>query len=462
MFHPPPIIRASVFQSKKANMEDFNNYSKKAHTEMELTMRNGECGISKYQGRDDRATSEQVLDPRTRMMLFRLLNSGYLKKLQGCISTGKEANVYHANAASDDMECAVKVFKTAILVFKDRDRYVSGEFRFRHGYCKSNPRKMVKLWAEKEMRNLKRLHSKGIRCPLPLMLKSHILIMQFIGTNGWPAPRLKDAVLSRKKCRETYLDCIKMMRRMYQLCHLVHGDLSEYNILYYNGEIYFIDVSQSVEFEHPCASEFLRKDCRNITEFYRKKNCMVPMTTEELYNFVTMDADMTEEQVDEYLEHMQLKIQERDNEATNEEQVDAAVFMNTYIPRSLTEVLQSEKQQLDFYHGKTEQSLANAIEGLGIVDQSISFSDLEDCTSEDSEESDSDSDDSDMDVDAVRLQKRIFREEKRTERLRLEQEERQAQKENKKVVKEEKREKRQNKIKKHIKKRHKKISKQKK
>ncbi len=49
-----------------------------------------------------------------------------------------------------------QVYKTSILVFKDRDKYVTGEFRFRHGYCRSNPRKMVRTWAEKEMRNLTR------------------------------------------------------------------------------------------------------------------------------------------------------------------------------------------------------------------------------------------------------------------------------------------------------------------
>ena len=54
-------------------------------------------------------------------------------------------------------EYAVKVFKTSILIFKDRERYVSGEFRFRKGHCKGNPRKMVKMWAEKEVRNLKRI-----------------------------------------------------------------------------------------------------------------------------------------------------------------------------------------------------------------------------------------------------------------------------------------------------------------
>lgn len=98
------------------------------------------------------------------------------------------------------------MYKTSILVFKDRDRYVTGEFRFRNGYCKNNPRKMVKLWAEKEYRNLNRsvqekergkvicpfrtfdvyrLRHAGIPCPEPVLLRSHVLAMRFIGKDGW-------------------------------------------------------------------------------------------------------------------------------------------------------------------------------------------------------------------------------------------------------------------------------------
>jgi RIO kinase 1 len=43
---------------------------------------------------------------------------------------------------------------------------------------------MVKMWAEKELRNLKRLVAAGIPCPTPLLLKSHVLMMTFIGTDG--------------------------------------------------------------------------------------------------------------------------------------------------------------------------------------------------------------------------------------------------------------------------------------
>ena len=49
-------------------------------------------------------------------------------------------------------------------------RYVVGDSRFQR-YCKSNPRKMVKMWAEKEMRNLARLHAAGINCPKPLQVR---------------------------------------------------------------------------------------------------------------------------------------------------------------------------------------------------------------------------------------------------------------------------------------------------
>jgi RIO kinase 1 len=248
-----------------------------------------------HTGRDDRATVEQVMDPRTRMILFKLLSTGFLKEIHGCISTGKEANVYYAKAGeagmaaltkaneaqegmataterapSKEYDLAVKIFKTSILVFKDRDRYISGEHRFRHGYCKSNPRKMVKIWAEKEMRNLKRLTSCGVRCPVPILIKNNVLVMRFIGKNGWGAPRLRDANLDFKRLQSCYGQCIRMMRTMYQRAGLVHGDLSEYNMLYQKGLVYFIDVSQSVEQDHPRALDFLRMDCKNVTDFFRK------------------------------------------------------------------------------------------------------------------------------------------------------------------------------------------------
>ena len=101
------------------------------------------------------------------------------------ILVSEQANVYHA-LSPEKRHLAVKIYKTSILIFKDRDRYVTGEHRFARGYSKHNPRKMVRLWAEKEMRNLKRLWTAGISCPEPIQVRENVLVMSFLGDkNGW-------------------------------------------------------------------------------------------------------------------------------------------------------------------------------------------------------------------------------------------------------------------------------------
>lgn len=115
-------------------------------------------------------------------------------------------------------------------------------------------------WAEKEMRNLKRLKAVGLNVPEAYLLKSNIIIMEFIGDKGLAAPRLKDADLSEAQMNVAYFDVLKIMRKMYQDCKMVHGDLSEYNLLYYKNLVYVIDVSQSVEHDHPMSLDFLRRD----------------------------------------------------------------------------------------------------------------------------------------------------------------------------------------------------------
>lgn len=59
-----------------------------------------------------------------------MIQRGVVNELNGCISTGKEANVYHSTTNDSKGDLAVKVYKTSILTFKDRDKYVTGEFRY--------------------------------------------------------------------------------------------------------------------------------------------------------------------------------------------------------------------------------------------------------------------------------------------------------------------------------------------
>lgn len=412
----------------------------------------------------DRATVEQVLDPRTRMILFKILNKGVICEINGCISTGKEANVYHATNA-DGYERAVKVYKTSILIFKDRDRYVTGEFRFRHGYCKHNPRKMVKTWAEKEMRNLTRMHQAGIPCPEPIILRSHVLVMDFIGTDGWPAPLLKDVTLSESKSRELYLQCIQIVRNIFWKCRLVHADLSEFNMLYQQDQLYVIDVSQSVEHDHPHALEFLRKDCTNVTDFF-KKNGVCVMTVRELFDFVT-DPNITDDNVDDYLEKAQAIAANRGvEEESPEETVKEEVFKKAYIPRTLDQVVDFERDAKNAREGQVEEILYSTLTGLKpdltgvqagpnlLKNNDVNNGEVDDVTgsrNEKNEAESSENSDNESESESENDGQTGNASEEKVPAL--------SRKEHKKVVKEANREKRKNKTPKHVKKRKEKLAK---
>ncbi|OMO71672.1 RIO kinase [Corchorus olitorius] len=344
-------IRASPLEEWEGRMNV--GMSNSVTTAIRGSVRDMAIGKTKNTEKADRATVEQAIDPRTRMVLFKMLNRGVFNDINGCISTGKEANVYHATK-SDGQELAIKVYKTSVLVFKDRDRYVQGDYRFRYGYCKHNPRKMVKTWAEKEMRNLLRLKAAGIRCPTPLLLRLHVLVMEFIGKAGWAAPRLKDAALSLDKLRECYVEMILAMRTLYQKCKLVHGDLSEYNILYFEGHLYIIDVSQSVDLDHPHALDFLREDCVHVSDFFKKHGVAV-MTIRELFDFI-VDPTISDDSVDSYLEQIQQKVLAR-GEMSVEDEIADSVFVQSYIPKTLDHVKNAEEDVIRITSGKDTRDL---------------------------------------------------------------------------------------------------------
>ncbi|KAM4107656.1 hypothetical protein ACB094_04G162400 [Castanea mollissima] len=338
-------IRASPLEEWEGRCVGMSN---SVTTAIRGSVREMAIGKTRTTEKSDRATVEQAIDPRTRMVLFKMLNRGVFHDINGCISTGKEANVYHAIKA-DSQELAIKVYKTSILVFKDRDRYVQGDYRFRHGYCRRNPRKMVKTWAEKEMRNLMRLKAAGIRCPTPILLRLHVLVMEFIGKAGWAAPRLKDAALSLDKLREGYVEVIIAMRTLYQKCKLVHGDLSEYNILYFEGHLYIIDVSQSVDLDHPRAIEFLIEDCDHVSDFFEKHGVAV-MTIRELFDFI-VDPTIAEEAVDSYLEEVEQKILARGGRSVEDKRADSE-FKQSHIPKRLDDVKNAEEDAFRITSGQ--------------------------------------------------------------------------------------------------------------
>ncbi|OQD70245.1 hypothetical protein PENDEC_c025G04839 [Penicillium decumbens] len=409
--------------------------------------------------RADRATSEQVLDPRTRMILLQMINRGLVSEIHGCLSTGKEANVYHAMSIPDEDDStpihrAIKVYKTSILVFKDRDKYVTGEFRFRQGYNKSNNRAMVKVWAEKEMRNLRRIHAAGIPSPEPIQLRLHVLVMGFIGSSkGVPAPRLKDVTIAddepEARWRSLYFELLGCMRVMYQVCRLVHADLSEYNILYHKKRLYIIDVSQSVEHDHPRSLEFLRMDIKNVSDFFRRKG-VDTLSERTVFQFILSAEGPTDVAAgnDEMFEAIEKLYTAREEAGATEEseEVETAVFRQQYIPQTLEQVYDMERDAEKIRDGSGADLVYGDLLANGktkpvpdTVDNADSESDASGGVSVSGSET-SDNDDEEKDPFAKKPPRGKRFEDKDSKR------------EHKAKVKEEKREQRANKMPKHLKK----------
>ncbi|VDP91090.1 unnamed protein product [Echinostoma caproni] len=289
--------------------------------------------------KSDRATTDHALDRRSRAILFKMMNQEIFTEINGCISTGKEANIYHV-IDKDDTDLAIKVYMTSIMPFKSRDKYVKGDFRMRQGYSKATSWKLVCKWTEKEYRNLIRIKQSGlIPCPTPLRLKGVVLLMSFIGKDGIPAPKLKDACFIEPENNDhspvdwtkLYAQIVNDVRTLYQKCRLVHADLSEYNLLYMDG---MIDVSQSVEHESPHALEYLRTDCHNVNAFFRKQG-VVTLTLREFFEWVVNPSlpapDDPASRV--YLQQLLQTAEERGFNQTIESE-DAA-FRFVHIPRHL-------------------------------------------------------------------------------------------------------------------------------
>ena len=150
---------------------------------------------------------------------------------------------------------------------------------------------------------------------------------------------LQDANLSSSKAREAYRELVIHMRTMYQKCKLVHGDLSEYNMLYHDNKVWIIDVSQSVDLDHPHALEFLREDCLHVNTFFEKNGTKI-IPQRQLFDFIT-DPVLEDEGVDAYLDDLQQKI-EAAPPMTEQEKVDEAVFHKAYIPRKMDEIADFE------------------------------------------------------------------------------------------------------------------------
>lgn len=257
-----------------------------------LKMHSEKKRTNRVNDKQDKSTNMMSLDPKTRLLLFKLVNADILDSIAGVISTGKEATIFYAAGGKTQeilvpRECVAKVYKTTLNEFKTREKYIAEDYRFKDRFKHLNPQKIVRLWAEKEMHNLMKMRKFEIPCPDVVVLKKHVLIMSFIGNDNVPACKLKDANLNESQLESAYQQCIKLINDLYHKCNLVHADFNQFNLLWHEEKIWVIDVSQSVEPIHPMGYEFLLRDCQNIFKFFSNRKLENIKTGEEIFKHVT-------------------------------------------------------------------------------------------------------------------------------------------------------------------------------
>ena len=222
-----------------------------------------------------------VFDDATLAAIYTLVQHGHIDAFGGPISTGKEATVFLANGP--DGEVAVKIYRINASDFKHMRGYLEGDPRF--GGIGSNKKEVVLAWTKKELANLRRARAAGVRVPTPIATERNVLVMEFLGQNGERAKRLGEVRLENP---ETAYEVVReYARRLYRV-GLVHGDLSEYNIVVYDSSLYVIDLGQTVTVHHPNSREFLERDCHNIGMFFARQG--LDATGEDVLAYVT-DAE---------------------------------------------------------------------------------------------------------------------------------------------------------------------------
>ncbi|KAJ3550698.1 hypothetical protein NMY22_g298 [Coprinellus aureogranulatus] len=307
---------------------------------------------------------------------------------------------------------------------------------------------------------------------------------------------------------QLYRSLVLTVRTMFHVCKLVHADLSEYNILYHTpssatdsaststtavdasqdiresapsenaptGELWIIDVSQSVEHDHPSAFDFLRNDVKNVEDFFARKGVST-LGLRRTFEFVTREKvtqprhdggqeESDEEALDRWISERESQGADADGEEANEgkvgelaeeekrvkdEEHEDAIFMKSYIPRNLNEVYDPERDVEKVARGEAKNLIyadtigvvapAGASEGTSETKGGVKVEDEGHAESE-GDNSESEGDEGSEDEEGEEGEKGFVEKKPRGHKF----EDKEAKKERKKAAKEEAREKRKNKM----------------
>jgi RIO kinase 1 len=234
----------------------------------------------------DSAVMEEVFDRLTLMTIYNIMNDGVIQELQGVVKVGKEARVYRG-IDSEGNDFAVKIYLVTARNFKKMMIYIEGDPRFKN--IRKDARSIIHLWARKEFKNLQSAYQSGVKVPKPIVVKNNVLVMEFIGEDGIPAPLLKD--LPPEKPEPMYLELLNQIRNLYKKAKLVHGDISEYNIMNHNEKPVLFDLSQTVSIEHPMANELLKRDLNQVNWFFNRLGVTVQPLDQLMEWFLKNERD---------------------------------------------------------------------------------------------------------------------------------------------------------------------------
>jgi RIO kinase 1 len=225
---------------------------------------------------------EEVFDRSTLMIIYDFLNKGAISEIHGVVKAGKESRVYWGKDSQGN-ELAIKIYLTISSEFRQGMlKYIENDPRFKG--VRHDSRSLIFAWAQKEFKNLEQATAAKVRVPRPIAVKNNVLLMEFIGKNGVNAPSMKEQrPRSPKKIYETVVTYLK---RLYHKAELVHGDLSEYNIMIWNGRPILFDMSQAVPTSHPMATFLLHRDLTNLNRFFGNLGVKV-LSGEECYRRIT-------------------------------------------------------------------------------------------------------------------------------------------------------------------------------
>lgn len=204
-----------------------------------------------------------------------LINEGLVDEVLLSLMSGKEAQVFLVRCG-DELRCAKvykevadRSFKKAVQYHEGRKTRNSRRQRAMESRSKFGRDQQEVVWQQAEVDALYKLASVGVRVPKPYGLFDGVLLMELIlGDDDDVAPRLNDITMSAQRAVMDHAIMMNYVLRM--MCvGLIHGDLSEFNVLQSNEGPVIIDLPQVVNAAgNNNAKSMLQRDVRNITEYY--------------------------------------------------------------------------------------------------------------------------------------------------------------------------------------------------